>query len=440
MKSKSKLKKKDMNLHINLAKLKDITPTDESIIQIRSWEKDYSTIFERLVSKLTLTHGSRTHTLPNHLFISCKTDIKLEIVKELKLCKLYGIHDYHSTVILASNSELKDKPLLAFINLKSGNQTGAHLQSEFLKVLDSRQVIEISSVGPYLGLLSFRNIPKFYTYACGGDGTASWLFSAISTLRAENLPDFLTMTCKNPHTGIVPLGTGNDLSRHMGFGPSTSRTVTWSRMLKDLYTSKEQKLDRWRLQWTPKTAMPLKLRTPDLNNYISFGFDADLATDFHEFRDGHSEFFNSRTMNKAFYGMFAVKQQFVADSLRGKIELYSNGNLIEIPKSTIALVFLNIQSYYGGRNPWKGKSSSDDGKIEVIGLSLGRLYGLAFKVVNGNSIAQVDRMTIRVLKTVSAKVDGEPVCQKDPCDIEISKLDVQQNILKCPRNNQNIFL
>ena len=45
--------------------------------------------------------------------------------------------------------------------------------------------------------------------ACGGDGTVGWILSVM---------DSMTFPIGRPSIGIIPLGTGNDLSRSLNWG------------------------------------------------------------------------------------------------------------------------------------------------------------------------------------------------------------------------------
>ena len=70
---------------------------------------------------------------------------------------------------------------------------------------------------------SFANIEDLKIVVCGGDGTVQWVLSDIDSLVAEGV-----LTTR-PGVAILPLGTGNDLSRQYGWGHGYN-----TRLLKDL--------------------------------------------------------------------------------------------------------------------------------------------------------------------------------------------------------------
>ena len=101
-------------------------------------------------------------------------------------------------------------PILVFINPKSGGNQGAKLMQKFQWLLNPRQVFDLTKGGPQPAIELFRKCPNVKLLACGGDGTVGWLLSVLDKVEVE----------KNPSVSVLPLGTGNDLSRSLGEWPN----------------------------------------------------------------------------------------------------------------------------------------------------------------------------------------------------------------------------
>ena len=129
----------------------------------------------------------------------------------------------------------------------------------------------------------FKKTPNLRILACGGDGTVGWVLSVLDQIEA-NPP---------PAVGTLPLGTGNDLARALGWGGGyTDEPI--SKILSSLAQSEISILDRWQLtvERNPdasgqdedaakgKENLPLNV----VNNYYSLGVDAHIALEFHEAR------------------------------------------------------------------------------------------------------------------------------------------------------------
>ncbi|XP_048526386.1 eye-specific diacylglycerol kinase isoform X2 [Dendroctonus ponderosae] len=317
-------------------------------------------------------------------------------------------------------------PVIVFINPKSGGNQGLKLMQKFQWLLNPRQVFDLTQGGPKFGLELFRKVPNLRVLACGGDGTVGWVLSVIDQIKMKPAPP----------VGVLPLGTGNDLARALGWGGGyTDEPI--SKILTNINHSDTVLLDRWCLDVETnqsadqsndgKETLPLSV----VNNYYSLGVDAHIALEFHEAREAHPEKFNSRLRNKMFYGQMGGK-----DLLRRKwkgladyVTLECDGNDITPKLKELrvhAIVFLNIGSYGGGTKPWSktmGSSdpSTEDGLIEVLGLTTYQLP-LLQAGGHGTSITQCRSAKIVTTKTIPMQVDGE-ACKLKPSIISISHLN-----------------
>nr|CAD7426429.1 unnamed protein product [Timema monikensis] len=194
------------------------------------------------------------------------------------------------------------RPVLVFINPKSGGNQGAKLLQKFQWLLNPRQVFDLTQGGPRMGLELFRKAPNLRVLACGGDGTVGWILSVLDQINITPAPP----------VGVLPLGTGNDLARALGWGGGyTDEPI--SKILSNIAESEVVNLDRWELKVEKnpsaepneegKDSLPLSV----INNYFSLGVDAHIALEFHEAREAHPERFNSRLRNKMFYGQAGGK-------------------------------------------------------------------------------------------------------------------------------------
>ncbi|XP_012156468.1 eye-specific diacylglycerol kinase isoform X7 [Ceratitis capitata] len=321
-------------------------------------------------------------------------------------------------------------PVIVFINPKSGGNQGVKLLGKFQHLLNPRQVFDLTQGGPKMGLELFRKAPNLRVLACGGDGTVGWVLSILDMLNPPITPA--------PAVGVLPLGTGNDLARALGWGGGyTDEPI--SKILREIGMSQCVLMDRWRLNVTPnpdveddnvprsKDNVPLNV----INNYYSFGVDAHIALEFHEAREAHPERFNSRLRNKMYYGQMGGKDlilrqyrnlsQWVTMECDG---VDFTGKLRDA--GCHAVLFLNIGSYGGGTHPWndsfgQSKPAIDDGMIEVVGLTTYQLPMLQAGL-HGTCICQCRSARIITKKTIPMQVDGE-ACRVKPSIIEMSLLN-----------------
>ncbi|XP_049545333.1 eye-specific diacylglycerol kinase-like [Anopheles darlingi] len=353
----------------------------------------------------------------------------------------------HPAFIVRPVPRAKLTPVLVFINPKSGGNQGSKLIQKFQWLLNPRQVFDLSQGGPRMGLELFRKVPHLRVLACGGDGTVGWVLSVLDQINFRPAPA----------VGVLPLGTGNDLARALGWGGGyTDEPI--GKVLANIEASEPVRLDRWMLKVEPnvtklhttttttttatstttatattpagdggKDNLPLNV----VNNYFSLGVDAHIALEFHEAREAHPEKFNSRLRNKMFYGQAGGK-----DLLKRKwkglaefVTLECDGKDLT-PKlkehKVHAIVFLNIPSYGGGTHPWNKSGGQfepaiDDGLIEVVGLTTYQLP-LLQAGGHGTCIAQCRSAKIVTSKIIPMQVDGE-ACKLRPSVVELTLLN-----------------
>uniref|UniRef100_A0A6A7FXB6 Diacylglycerol kinase n=4 Tax=Hirondellea gigas TaxID=1518452 RepID=A0A6A7FXB6_9CRUS len=324
------------------------------------------------------------------------------------------------------------KPIIVFINPKSGGNQGAKLMQKFQWLLNPRQVFDLTQGGPKLGMEMFRKVSQLRILACGGDGTVGWILSTLDQMNIE----------PPPAVAVLPLGTGNDLARALGWGGGyTDEPI--SKILCNISDGEVIHLDRWKLDVRKnpdcepteegKETLPLTV----VNNYFSFGVDAHIALEFHEAREANPQKFNSRLRNKMFYGQAGGK-----DLLQRKWKDLCEMCTVECDGKDItpllkehrvhAVVFLNIPSYGSGTHPWNRsfgtEQRTDDGKIEVLGLTT---YQMPFLQAGGHGTCLTQCTTARIVtkKTIPMQVDGE-ACRVNPSIIEISHLNKAPMITK----------
>uniref|UniRef100_A0A673XVB3 Diacylglycerol kinase n=1 Tax=Salmo trutta TaxID=8032 RepID=A0A673XVB3_SALTR len=126
-------------------------------------------------------------------------------------------------------------PLLVFVNSKSGDNQGVKFLRRFKQLLNPAQVFDLVNGGPYLGLRLFQKFDNFRILVCGGDGSVGWVLSEIDKLNLH----------KQCQLGVLPLGTGNDLARVLGWGPSCDDDTQLPQILEKLERASTKMLDRW---------------------------------------------------------------------------------------------------------------------------------------------------------------------------------------------------
>lgn len=299
-------------------------------------------------------------------------------------------------------------PLVVFVNTKSGGLQGTKLIEKFKKCIPPENVFDLSRDGPLPGLQKYGG-QRFRIIVCGGDGSVGWVLTEIEKLKLAR-----EMT---PPVAILPIGTGNDLSRVLKWG-GTHKGTKLKNFISKIEKACVVLLDKWQLNYTSDVQIPHEHHS--MHNYFSIGADASIALQFHEMRLAHPEKFSSRTQNLAWYVRLGL-QNFSSDLLSPYVSVEINETKVALPENTRCLVVLNVPSYSGGGNPWGTKKSRgkrytsptiDDGLLEVVAVNGPlQLVGIHANIIRGKRLGQGDQIKITMTKALPAQVDGEPWTQ-----------------------------
>ena len=72
---------------------------------------------------------------------------------------------------------------------------------------------------PYLHyrLKMFLHVPNLRILVCGGDGTVGWVLSVLDEVLDQTTTPRVGNARVRPPVAVLPLGTGNDLARVLGW-------------------------------------------------------------------------------------------------------------------------------------------------------------------------------------------------------------------------------
>ncbi|BAT79844.1 hypothetical protein LR48_Vigan04g021700 [Vigna angularis] len=378
-----------------------------------------------------------------------------------------------------SNAVAPLVPMVVFINPRSGGRCGPLLKERLQYLISEEQVLDILDVKPHefirYGLACLEMLAalgdscaeetreRLRILVAGGDGSVGWVLGCLSELHAQGRVPV-------PPVGIVPLGTGNDLSRSFGWGGSFP--FSWKAAIKrSLYKATVAPLcllDSWRFS----ISMPegtviepphcLKHTTEftfdeDLEiegelsenviyyegvfyNYFSIGMDAQVAYGFHNLRNEKPYLAQGPIANKIIYSGYSCTQGWFFTPCSGDPRLRGLKNILRmhvkkinsseweqvlVPTSVRAIVALNLHSYGSGRNPWGNltpeylekrgfvEAKVDDGLVEIFGLKQGwHASFVMVELISAKHIAQASAIRLEVRggewKDAYMQMDGEP--------------------------------
>ncbi|VAI61931.1 unnamed protein product [Triticum turgidum subsp. durum] len=297
----------------------------------------------------------------------------------------------------------------------------------------------------------------------GGDGTVGWVLGCLQELNKLKREPV-------PPTGIIPLGTGNDLARSFGWGgsfPFGWRSAV-KRYLNKAVSASVVHLDSWqaviRMPEGEITELPHALKKAEPADQLEFSkasgrMDAQVAYGFHHLRDEKPYLAQGPVANKLHAGMVlyslysksSAKQPALFLGLTfNRRKMYDIANVRPAQSTVRSLVVLNLYNYGSGRHPWgdlkpdylekKGfvEAHSDDGLIEIFGLKEGWHASFVMaELIKAKHIAQAAAIKFEMRggewDRAYVQMDGEPwkqpLIQDQSTILEINKVPYHSRMI-----------
>uniref|UniRef100_A0A8R1DSS8 Diacylglycerol kinase n=2 Tax=Caenorhabditis japonica TaxID=281687 RepID=A0A8R1DSS8_CAEJA len=262
----------------------------------------------------------------------------------------------------------KWRPIMVIVNPKSGSGAGKQLLRNFRAHLHPAQVVDVlkSNIAASLRWIDEHPEVDVRILIAGGDGTICSTLDQIDTL-SRRIP-----------VAVLPLGTGNDLSRWLKWGKKCGGDVDVIKLMEDIQDAEVTHVDRWTIDAESQKKLGVRLqsnKTLSMTNYVSIGVDACVTLGMQNTRESIPRAMSSRFLNKFLFFTFGTKDVFerVCKGLNERIDLYLDDVHINLPDIE-GLIFLNIPYWGAGVKPWSTYNGShrqdcDDETIEVFAVT-----------------------------------------------------------------------
>eukprot|EP00917_Polyrhabdina_sp_WS-2016_P024463 GHVP01052943.1.p1 GENE.GHVP01052943.1~~GHVP01052943.1.p1 ORF type:complete len:566 (+),score=95.49 GHVP01052943.1:1028-2725(+) len=243
----------------------------------------------------------------------------------------------------------KKKPLLVFINTESGGHFGKELFKKFNEHLNPLQIVDMKTEGSCKRALEFfRPLAEgrvMRILVCGGDGSFKWVQNDLYEVYGSQTE---LMVPAAP----MPIGTGNDLSRVLGWGSSFNGDV--QEYLQKLRRATTHALDAWSAKFI---SFDKKILRHDIfTNYLDLGVAAKISWQFHQLRNLNPQIFQSQFGNKLVYGEVGLRNWLRRNPLefrKSGFRLSCDDAEVTFPDEDIqGIILINVPSFAGGPNLW----------------------------------------------------------------------------------------
>jgi diacylglycerol kinase (ATP) len=247
-----------------------------------------------------------------------------------------------------------DSPLLVFVNVSSGGG----FADAFLRNIDPDPTVYVvrlpADADTWIATHSaILNHPNLRCVACGGDGTSNWVLTLLNThFGFGDIPN-------RPPVAVLPFGTGNDMSRSLGWGGlvSASDVRDPARLFNPVrQTNSIKSVDVWRVSIMRADTHDVSLRY--MLNYFSIGCEAEIAYDWENCRRGRCGCcYCCSCMAQACYVPAGIRNACCKRALREYMEIDiqeqdGSRERLQTGWRDKTLIFQAIPSMYAGKDPW----------------------------------------------------------------------------------------
>ena len=296
------------------------------------------------------------------------------------------------------------------INNKSGSQRGQNMKKILIDIgIKTFDIYELSKSEELQKKLSkLINITTIICI-CGGDGSISWACSIINKCCS-----IIPKIC------VVPMGTGNDLSRTLGWGTknlSYDKTIQLFEKIKIcLQLDRISKIDWWNIEYLDCDINHIKHLPTKMLCYMSFGYDAKITQHYQADRNKNLKKFNSQIYNKLMYIKHGFSEFFVpSEIIKHKITLLCDGKKIDLPNNCRSLKLLNINSAASGIFFWGNKIEKqykepviNDNRMEIVSsYGVHNLVCMNIGLTKVTRINQSSETIISIKEGTYIQIDGE---------------------------------